>query len=162
MGAVIVGVMEPLQVVQLMDQQVTNLSDNELQRVALTLCLGVPAHVYMIDEPSAHLDSEQRIVASKVIKSFMRNSMSSALVVESDLTMATYLADRVIVFEGQPSVECVANSQQSLFNGMNLFLSQLDITFSRDPTSNRPSINKLDSTRDKVQKAAGTYYVLDD
>ncbi|XP_022861371.1 ABC transporter E family member 2-like, partial [Olea europaea var. sylvestris] len=155
-------VLEPLQVVQLMDQQVTNLSDNELQRVSLTLCLGQPADVYMIDELSAHLDSEQRIAAAKVIKSFMRNSMSNALVVESDLTMATYLADRVIVCEGQPSVECFANSQESLFDGLNRFLSHLDITFSRDPTSNRPSINKLDSTRDKAQKAAGTYYVLDD
>ena len=38
----------------------------ELQRVALALCLGKPADVYLIDEPSAYLDSEQRIVAAKV------------------------------------------------------------------------------------------------
>lgn len=40
----------------------------ELQRVAITLCLGQPANVYLIDEPSAYLDSEQRIMAAKVIK----------------------------------------------------------------------------------------------
>ena len=40
----------------------------ELQRVAITLCLGQPANVYLIDEPSAYLDSEQRILAAKVIK----------------------------------------------------------------------------------------------
>ena len=45
-----------------------NLSGGELQRVALTLCLGKPADVYLIDEPSAYLDSEQRLHAAKVIK----------------------------------------------------------------------------------------------
>ena len=44
------------------------MSGGELQRVALTLCLGKPADIYLIDEPSAYLDSEQRIVAAKVIK----------------------------------------------------------------------------------------------
>ena len=48
--------------------QVQNLSGGELQRVALTLCLGKPADVYLIDEPSAYLDSEQRLHAGKVIK----------------------------------------------------------------------------------------------
>ena len=48
--------------------QVQNLSGGEIQRLALTLCLGKPADVYLIDEPSAYLDSEQRIHAAKVIK----------------------------------------------------------------------------------------------
>ena len=43
-----------------------NLSGGELQRVALTLALGTPADIYLIDEPSAYLDSEQRIIAAKV------------------------------------------------------------------------------------------------
>lgn len=47
-----------------------NLSGGELQRVALTLCLGKPADVYLIDEPSAYLDSEQRLMAARVIKRF--------------------------------------------------------------------------------------------
>jgi ABC-type Mn2+/Zn2+ transport system ATPase subunit len=46
---------------------VTNLSGGELQRVAIVLCLGKPADVYLIDEPSAYLDSEQRIACSKVL-----------------------------------------------------------------------------------------------
>ena len=82
-----------------------------------------PADVYLIDEPSAFLDPEQRIVASNVIKKFIRQAKKSAFVVEHDFTMATYLADRVIVYEGKPSIDCVANSPQSLLTGMNLFLS---------------------------------------
>ncbi|MBA0731609.1 hypothetical protein Golax_025518 [Gossypium laxum] len=164
-------VMKPLLIEQLMDQEVVNLSGGELQRVALCLCLGKPADIYLIDEPSAYLDSEQRIVASKVIKRFILHAKKTAFVVEHDFIMATYLADRVIVYEGKPSVDCIANSPQSLLTGMNLFLSvsfaavspsHLDITFRRDPTNYRPRINKLDSTKDREQKSAGSYYYLDD
>lgn len=54
----------------LLHPQVQNLSGGELQRVALTLCLGKPADVYLIDEPSAYLDSEQRLMAARVIKRY--------------------------------------------------------------------------------------------
>ena len=37
-----------------------------MQRVAIVMCLGTPADIYLVDEPSAYLDSEQRIAASKV------------------------------------------------------------------------------------------------
>ncbi|KAM1240586.1 hypothetical protein ACFX2I_046130 [Malus domestica] len=146
----------------LLDQKVEKLSGGEMQSVALCLCLGQPADIYLIDEPSAYLDSEQRIVAAKVIKRFILHAKKSAFVVEHDFIMATYLADRVIVYDGKPAVDCTAISPRSLLTGMNLFLSQLDITFRRDPTNYRPRINKLNSTKDREQKAAGTYYYLDD
>lgn len=57
-----------MKIEEIMDQEIQNLSGGELQRVALVLCLGKPADVYLIDEPSAYLDSEQRLVAAKVIK----------------------------------------------------------------------------------------------
>ncbi|CAM0901771.1 unnamed protein product [Alopecurus aequalis] len=155
-------VMKPLQMEQLMDQEVMNLSGGELQRVALCLCLGKPADIYLIDEPSAYLDSEQRIVAAKVIKRYILHAKKTAFIVEHDFIMAAYLADKVVVYEGRPSVECTACTPQSLVSGMNRFLSHLDITFRRDPTNYRPRINKLDSTKDREQKLAGSYYYLDD
>jgi len=48
-----------------------------------------------VDEPSAYLDSEQRIACSKVIKRFIMHSKKTAFVVEHDFIMATYLADRL-------------------------------------------------------------------
>ena len=66
--------------------------------------------------------------------------------------MATYLADRVIVYDGQPSVHAHANKPESLLTGMNKFLDALQITFRRDPTNYRPRINKFDSVKDKEQK----------
>ena len=41
---------------------------------------------------------------------FILHAKKTAFVVEHDFIMATYLADRVIVFEGVPSVKTLANS----------------------------------------------------
>jgi len=158
----VADVMRPLLIDAVMDQEVQNLSGGELQRVALALCLGKPADVYLVDEPSAYLDSEQRLVAAKVIKRFILHAKKTGFVVEHDFIMATYLADRVIVFEGQPSVETTANTPQSLLGGMNKFLSQLSITFRRDPNNYRPRINKDRSIKDSEQKASGNYFFLED
>ncbi len=87
------------------DPEKKNLSGGELQRVAIVLALGLPADIYLIDEPSAYLDSEQRIIASRVIKRFIMHAKKTAFIVEHDFIMATYLADRVIVFDGQPGID---------------------------------------------------------
>lgn len=155
-------VTKPLQIENIIDNEVQTLSGGELQRVALLLCLGTPADVYLIDEPSAYLDSEQRIIAAKVIKRFILHAKKTAFVVEHDFIMATYLADRVIVYEGNPSIDCTANSPQSLLTGMNKFLEQLEITFRRDPSNFRPRINKLESQMDKEQKLTGNYFFMED
>merc|ERR1719181_1974483 len=154
-------VTKPLNLDNIIDQEVTHLSGGELQRVAIILCLGLPADIYLIDEPSAYLDSEQRIVAAKVIKRFILHAKKTGFVVEHDFIMATYLADRVIVFEGQPSIKTTANTPQSLLSGMNKFLKSLSITFRRDPTNYRPRINKLNSVKDTDQKRTGNFFFLD-
>merc|ERR1712176_1249865 len=157
----VTDVIKPLQIEKLYDQQVQNLSGGEIQRVAICLCLGKPADVYLIDEPSAHLDSEQRLHAAKVIKRYILHAKKTAFVVEHDFIMATYLADRVIVFEGTPSVDTIANTPQSLLTGMNKFLESLDITFRRDPANYRPRINKLHSVKDAEQKKSGNFFFME-
>jgi ATP-binding cassette subfamily E protein 1 len=131
-------VMKPLVMDNIIDNGVQTLSGGELQRLAITLALGQPADVYLIDEPSAYLDSEQRINCAKVIKRFIMHSKKTAFVVEHDFIMATYLADRVVVYHGNPGVEATATNPQSLLTGMNQFLRSLAVTFRRDPVNFRP------------------------
>ncbi|CUM63073.1 uncharacterized protein PRCAT00000638001 [Priceomyces carsonii] len=154
-------VVKPLKIDNIIDQEVQTLSGGELQRVAIVLALGIPADLYLIDEPSAYLDSEQRIICSKVIRRYILHSKKTAFIVEHDFIMATYLADRVIVFEGKPSKDALAKAPESLLTGCNRFLKNLNVTFRRDPNSFRPRINKLDSQMDKEQKASGNYFFLD-
>jgi len=76
----------------------------------------------LIDEPSAYLDSEQRIIAAKVIKRWIMSTRTTGFIVEHDFIMASYLADTIIVFEGTPAVQSHANAPEGLVTGMNRFL----------------------------------------
>uniref|UniRef100_A0A2K6L6N6 ABC transporter domain-containing protein n=1 Tax=Rhinopithecus bieti TaxID=61621 RepID=A0A2K6L6N6_RHIBE len=154
----VTNVMKPLQIENITNQEVQTLSG-----VVLALCLGKPADVYLIDEPSACLDSEQRLMAARVAKRFILHAKKTAFVVEHDFIMATYLADHVIIFDGVPSTKnTVANSPQTPLAGMNTFFSQLETTFRRDPNNCRPRINKFNSIKDVEQKKSGNYFFLDD
>ena len=120
--------------------------------LASTSCLTVH-----LSHMGTDLDSEQRIVASRVIKRFIMHAKKTAFIVEHDFIMATYLADRVIVFDGQPGIDAHANKPESLLTGCNTFLKNLDVSFRRDPTNYRPRINKLNSQLDQEQKLNGNY-----
>jgi len=75
--------------------------------------------------------------------------------------MATYLADKVICFEGIPAKESTCTTPQSMLSGMNRFLKLMEISFRRDPTNFRPRINKHGSQKDQEQKSAGNYFLQD-
>jgi len=96
-----------------------------------------------------------------VLKRFILHAKKAAFIVEHDFIMATYLADRVVVYSGDPGRECTAHTPEALLTGMNRFLKSLEITFRRDPTNHRPRINKQGSVKDQEQKKMGTYFYLD-
>ena len=146
----------------MLDNDVQTLSGGELQRVAIVLALAKPCDIYLIDEPSAYLDSEQRVIAAKVMKRWIMGSKRAAFVVEHDFIMATYMADKVVVFDGIPAKESFCTAPESLVTGMNRFLKLMDITFRRDPTNFRPRINKWQSQKDQEQKAAGNYFLMEE
>jgi ATP-binding cassette subfamily E protein 1 len=140
--------MVPLKIETLLDNDVQTLSGGELQRVAIVLALAKPCNIYLIDEPSAYLDSEQRIIAAKVMKRWIMSSKRAAFVVEHDFIMATYMADRVVLFDGVPAKDTYCTAPEGMVTGMNKFLKLMNITFRRDPTNFRPRINKENSQKD--------------
>ncbi|WMW23911.1 ribosome biogenesis/translation initiation ATPase RLI [Methanolobus sediminis] len=154
-------VAKPLNIERLYDRMLTELSGGELQRVAIAACLCQEADMYILDEPSAHLDVEQRSMATKVIKRFAENNGKTAMVVDHDIYMIDMLSERLIVFEGEPAVYGKAHQPLSMQDGMNKFLANLDITFRRDEDTSRPRVNKKDSRLDREQKAKGEYYYHD-
>ena len=151
-------VVRPLKILHLMDRTVKSLSGGELQRISLILALGKVAMLYLIDEPSAYLDASQRLIAAKVIKRFVMSAAKACFVVEHDFLMALYLADRVVNFDGNPGIEATAHKPCTVLTGLNNFLKIIGVTFRRDKESLRPRVNKLNSAKDKEQKASGQYF----
>jgi ATP-binding cassette subfamily E protein 1 len=147
----------PLQLEQLLDKRINTLSGGELQRVAIAGCLSQDSEILLMDEPSAHLDVEQRLNVTKAIRAIVNNRNISALVIDHDLVFLDYLADRIMFFDGIPAKKGIANSPVTMKQGMNALLKKLEITVRREKNG-RPRINKFDSVLDRQQKKEGRYY----
>ena len=148
----------PLDIKPLLLKKLNELSGGELQRVAIAHCLGKEAQLYLLDEPSAYLDVEQRLNVSKVIRDYMEMKASSALIVDHDLLFLDYLSDKIMVFEGIPAKEGFVRGPFLLEEGMNLFLKNIQITLRRDKDTMMPRINKPGSVLDREQISQGKYY----
>ncbi|MEM3916113.1 MAG: ribosome biogenesis/translation initiation ATPase RLI [Candidatus Nitrosocaldus sp.] len=153
-------IVEPLRLKKMYDKIVKNLSGGELQKVAIASCLLRDADIYAMDEPSAFLDVEDRIMIARFIQRFVKGQGRSAVIVDHDMHMVDMVADTLIVFTGIPGKEGYATGTLSKRDGMNLFLKGLDITFRRDEESKRPRINKMHSRLDRMQKENGIYYSI--
>ncbi len=151
-------VIEPLGIKFLMDKKVSRLSGGELQRVAIAICLSEEADMYLFDEPSAYLDSNQRMIAAKTIRRMMEKTGRSAMVVDHDVYFLDMVSDSMMVFGGDPGNHGIGEGPFDMRDGMNRFLSAVDITFRRDADTHRPRINKPDSRLDREQKSNGEFY----
>jgi len=149
---------QPLQLERVMEQQLTDLSGGERQRVAIAACLSKDADLYLLDEPSAHLDVEQRVLATSAIRRYAENHDATAMVIDHDIYMIDLLSDRLLVFDGEPAQHGQASPPVGMREGMNEFLENLDVTFRRDERTSRPRINKPGSQLDRQQKREGEYY----
>ncbi|QLC33554.1 ribosome biogenesis/translation initiation ATPase RLI [Halarchaeum sp. CBA1220] len=148
----------PLQLGRIMEQNLTDLSGGERQRVAIAATLSRDADLYLLDEPSAHLDVEQRVLAARAIRRYAENHETSVMVIDHDIYTIDLLSDRLLVFDGEPAANGYASTPKGMREGMNEFLANLDITFRRDENIGRPRINKPGSQKDKQQKRDGEYY----
>jgi ATP-binding cassette subfamily E protein 1 len=149
---------QPLQLAPIMEQQLTDLSGGERQRVAIAACLSRDADLYLLDEPSAHLDVEQRVLATRAIRRFAENAETTVLVIDHDIYLIDLVSDRLLVFDGDPAEHGHATPPTDMRSGMNEFLANLDVTFRRDERTGRPRINKPGSRLDRQQKRDGEYY----
>jgi ATP-binding cassette, sub-family E, member 1 len=152
--------MRPLDLAPLFEKKLSELSGGQLQRVVIARALAADADLFLLDEPSAYLDVEQRLHMSKIIREMMEAKGKACLVVDHDLLFIDYLSEKLIVFEGEPGKHGKALGPYSMAEGMNRFLAGLGITFRRDEENNRPRANKEESVKDREQKASGKLYYV--
>jgi len=149
-----------LKLEKLLERNVKDLSGGELQRVAITICLLKKTDLYLLDEPSAFLDVEQRLTIAKLIKKEVETREKSSLVIDHDLLFLSKLGDRAMVFLGKPGENGYVDEVTSVKNAFNTFLSTVDITFRADKTTGRPRANKFNSKLDREQKEKGIYFYI--
>jgi len=153
-------ILQPLNVQLLLDRDIAELSGGELQKVAIAACLSRKVQLYLLDEPSAYLDVEERLSMARTIRRVVESRNVTAFVVEHDVVAQDFIADRLMIFTGEPGIYGVANPPTSLRKGMNTFLKDMEITFRRDTVTKRPRVNKEGSKLDRHQKKIGEYYYV--
>ena len=153
-------IIRPLEIKPLYDRPLSELSGGELQRVAIAATLSKDAQFYLLDEPSAHLDVEQRMTVAKVIRRMAEKSEIGVMVIDHDILFLDYISDGLMVFLGKPGTQGIAFGPFDMRTGMNTFLKEVGITFRRDETTGRPRVNKPESYLDREQKRLGEYYYM--
>jgi ATP-binding cassette, sub-family E, member 1 len=151
---------EPLNLEMLFMKKLNELSGGQLQRVSIAYCLSQEADLFLLDEPSAYLDVEQRLSISKVIKDFIDLKGKAIMIVDHDLLFIDYISKKIMVFDGIPAIKGEALGPFEMQEGMNKFLIELKMTMRRDPENYRPRINKEGSQKDREQKEDNKYYYV--
>ncbi|AOV94861.1 hypothetical protein AQV86_02955 [Nanohaloarchaea archaeon SG9] len=149
---------EPLGLQNLYEQNLEDLSGGELQRVGIAICLARDADIYLLDEPSAYMDVESRVELGKALKRFARKTGKPLMVIDHDLLLLDYIADRGMVFTGEPGKTGKTTEPMKIGDAMNEFLEEVDITFRRDPETGRPRANKPGSQKDKEHRKNDEFY----
>ncbi|MEW5298750.1 MAG: hypothetical protein WDW36_001835 [Sanguina aurantia] len=116
------SLLQDLDLEQVTDRNVENLSGGELQRFAIAVVAAQAADVYMIDEPSSYLDVRQRLKAAQVIRSLL-DIQTFVIVVEHDLSVLDYLSDYICCLYGKPGAYGVVTLPFSVREGINIFLA---------------------------------------
>jgi len=153
-------ILQPLDIETLLERDVSQLSGGELQRTAIAACLSKKAQLYLLDEPSAYLDVEERLAMARTIRRVIETRSATAFVVEHDVVAQDFIADRLMIFTGEPGIKGYATAPSTLRKGMNTFLKNMKITFRRDPATKRPRVNKEGSKLDRYQKKINEYYYV--
>lgn len=152
-------ILRPLSLENLVRRKVKKLSGGELQRVAIAVALSRECDIYLLDEPSAFLDVEQRLSVARMIRKLAEKKECSVMIVDHDLLFLSQIADRGMVFLGKPGKEAYAEEPTRVEVAFNSFLSRVEVTFRKDPQTGRPRANKFGSKLDREQKEKRKYFL---
>jgi len=143
---------------KLKEKRIKELSGGELQKFSIAIALARDSELYVLDEPSAFLDVDERLAVAKAIRKIIEGRKTACLVIDHDLMLIDYISDRLIVFSGEPGISGQSIGPVDVRKGMNMLLKELEVTFRRDVKTGRPRVNKPDSYLDRYLKSVGEYY----
>ncbi|HLC45813.1 MAG TPA: ribosome biogenesis/translation initiation ATPase RLI, partial [archaeon] len=112
---------EFLELQNCVENDVSELSGGELQRLAIAAASSREADLYLYDEPASFLDVRQRLNVAKALRE-LALSGKQVMVIEHDLAVLDYLSDYVQVLYGAPGVFGIVSNTKAVGVGVNQFL----------------------------------------
>ncbi len=148
-----------LKINEIEDLYLDELNTGTLQKIWIAKILATNADLYLLDEPSAFLDVEEKLNIAKIVQSIIAKRKKAAFIVDHDILFIDFISDKLLVFDGEPGKNGFCTKPKEKKAGMNEFLKILNITYRKDAKSGRPRVNKFDSAKDKEQKRSSNYYI---
>ena len=129
-------VCEELDLLNVLDRKIENLSGGELQRVAIAATVLREGDFYYFDEPTSWLDVSQRLNAVRVIRSLAEEG-KSVLVIEHDLATLDALSNNIHILYGSPGGYGVVSGRKGVRLGINAyikgFLAEENVRIRKNP-----------------------------
>lgn len=122
----------------LIDEKYTELSDGQLQKVMITRALAQNTNLIILDEPTAHLDIQNKIEIYKLLKTLSKKSNKTILISSHEIHLALQLADELWLMNEEGIVSGVTENLIDNGSVAKLFSSNL-VTF--DAKSKQFNIN---------------------
>jgi len=88
----------------LMNQKAHKLSDGQLQKVMIARALAQDGDIIILDEPTAHLDLNNRVMIMRLLKSLAANTNKVILMATHELDLALQTADRLLLADRDSSL----------------------------------------------------------
>ena len=92
---VISGVIERVHIAHLVEKKLYELSDGQLQMVMIARALAQETPVLLLDEPTAHLDLNNRLAIMNLLRELAREEQKAILVSTHELDLALQTADMI-------------------------------------------------------------------
>ncbi|MEO1049556.1 MAG: ABC transporter ATP-binding protein [Bacteroidota bacterium] len=89
---------------ELADRSVHELSDGQLQKVMIARALAQDGGIMILDEPTAHLDLNNRVEIINLLKSLAQETQKAILMATHELDLALQTADRLWLMPGNSAI----------------------------------------------------------
>lgn len=86
---------EQVRIQHLVDKKISELSDGQMQMVMIARALAQDTPILLLDEPTAHLDLNNRVEIMNVLKRLTRETNRGILLATHELDLALQTADKV-------------------------------------------------------------------
>lgn len=110
--------MAQLKLTELADRQITSLSGGERQRLSLAMLMAQAPQLYLLDEPSNHLDVAFQVELLTLLDNKIREQSASLLMATHDINLAARFCDNIVLLLGDG--DYIAGTKDEVLNAENL------------------------------------------
>jgi iron complex transport system ATP-binding protein len=135
----ILQAMELADVTHLTERAITELSGGERQRVFIAMCLAQQPKIFLLDEPTSHLDITHQMSILDLIRNLNREHGLTVVAVFHDLNLAAEYCDDLLVLD-HGKIEAAGSPAEVLTADRIYKIYKTRVTIEQNSLSQKPHI----------------------